>query len=146
MRKESNYFPFAISSSDARGLLQLIPSTSDQVAKQLGLAAFPDELFDPDTNIRLGAAYLGGLLRRFRGQEALAAGAYNAGARAMIRWCDQWGGRPLDEFVELITYDQAREYIKRVLGIYARYRHIYGKPLELPLTVDARYLKEGFDF
>jgi len=146
MRKESNYFPFAISSSDARGLLQLIPSTSDQVAKQLGLAAFPDELFDPDTNIHLGAAYLGGLLRRFRGQEALAAGAYNAGARAMMRWCDQWGGRPLDEFVELITYDQAREYIKRVLAIYARYRHIYGKPLELPLTVDARYLKEGFDF
>jgi soluble lytic murein transglycosylase len=146
MRKESNYYPFAVSRSDARGLLQLIPSTSAEVAKRLGLTVYPDELFDPDTNIHLGAAYLGGLLRRFRGQEALAAGAYNAGARAMMRWCDQWGGRPLDEFVELVTYDQAREYIKRVLAIYARYRHLYGQPLELPLAVNAQYRKDGTDF
>jgi soluble lytic murein transglycosylase len=146
MRKESGYFPFAVSSSDAIGLLQLIPSTADSVAKKLGLVTYPDELFDPETNIQLGATYLGGLFRRFRGQEALAAGAYNAGARAMMRWCDQWGNRPLDEFVELITYDQAREYIKRVLGIYARYHQIYGQPLELPLTVDRHYLQNGPDF
>jgi soluble lytic murein transglycosylase len=146
MRKESNYYPFALSSSDARGLLQLIPTTGGEVAKKLGLPGYPDELFDPDTNIRLGTAYLGGLYRRFQNQEALAAGAYNAGAHAMMRWCDQWGTRPFDEFVELITYDQAREYIKRVLGIYARYRHLYGQPLALPLTVNPRYLKDGPDY
>ncbi len=143
MRKESNYYPFALSSSDARGLLQLIPSTGEQVARKLGVAGYPDQLFDPDTNIRLGTAYLGGLYRRFQNQEALAAGAYNAGEHAMMRWCDQWGSRPLDEFVELITYDQAREYIKRVLGIYARYRHLYGQPLVLQLTVNPHYLKDG---
>jgi len=143
MQKESTYHPFAVSPADARGLLQLIPNTSAAVAKHLGLPTYADELFTPDTNIRLGVAYLGGLLRRFRGQEALAAGAYNAGARAMMRWCDQWGGRPLDELVELITYDQAREYIKRVLGIYARYRHLYDRPLALTLTVNAQYLKDG---
>jgi soluble lytic murein transglycosylase-like protein len=64
----------------------------------------------------------------------------------MMRWCDLWGGRPLDEFVELITYDQAREYIKRVLAIYARYRHLYETPLELSLTVDAKYVKDGSEF
>jgi soluble lytic murein transglycosylase len=146
MRKESNYYPFALSSSDARGLLQLIPSTGGEVAKKLGLPGYPDELFEPDTNIRLGTAYLGGLYRRFQNQEAMAAGAYNAGAHAMMRWCDQWGNRPFDEFVELITYDQAREYIKRVLGIYARYRHLYGKPLDLPLTVNPHYSKDGPDY
>jgi len=146
MRKESNYLPFALSSADARGLLQLIPTTAAEVAKKLTLEFYPDELFDPDTNLHLGTAYLGGLLHRFAGQEALAAGAYNAGAHAMIRWCDQWGGRPLDEFVELITFDQAREYIKRVLGIYARYSHLYAQPLELSLVVNAKYLKEGPDF
>jgi soluble lytic murein transglycosylase len=146
MRKESTYYPFAVSPADARGLMQLIPSTSAEVAKHLGIEVFPDELFDPDTNIRLGTTYLGGLLRRFRGQEALAAGAYNAGARAMMRWCDQWSGRAFDEFVELVTYDQAREYIKRVLAIYARYRYLYGQPLDLPLTVNTQYLKDGFDF
>jgi soluble lytic murein transglycosylase len=146
MRKESDYYPFALSASDARGLLQLIPSTAAEVAGKLGLDSQPDELFDPDTNIHLGTAYLGGLYRRFREQEALAAGAYNAGAHAMMRWCDQWGRRPLDEFVELVTYDQAREYIKRVLGIYARYRHIYAEPLELQLAVNPSYLKDGPDF
>jgi len=146
MRKESSYFPFAVSSSDARGLLQLIPATAEQVAKKLALASYTDELFDPTTNLHLGTAYLGGLLQRFQGQEALAAGAYNAGARAMMRWCDQWGKRPLDEFVELITYDQAREYIKRVLGIYAHYRHLYAQPLELSLSVNPQYAKDGPDF
>jgi len=76
----------------------------------------------------------------------LAAGAYNAGAHAMMRWCDLWGKHPLDEFVELVTYDQAREYIKRVLGIYARYRYLYGQPLELPLAVNPDYLKDGPDY
>jgi len=146
MRKESSYLPFALSSSDARGLLQLIPATADQVAKKFALMFYADELFDPDTNLHLGIAYLGGLLHRFQGQEALAAGAYNAGAHAMVRWCDQWSGRPLDEFVELITYDQAREYIKRVLGIYARYRHLYAQPLELSLVVNTQYAKDGPDF
>jgi soluble lytic murein transglycosylase len=143
MRKESGYYPFAVSRSDARGLLQLIPSTGERVASKLGTRLFPDELFDADTNVRLGATYLGDLLRRFQGQEALAAGAYNAGANAMKRWCDQWKDRPLDEFVELITYDQAREYIKRVLGIYARYRYIYDTPLHLSLAVRTDYRKDG---
>jgi soluble lytic murein transglycosylase len=146
MRKESSYFPFALSASDARGLLQLIPATAHQVAQRLALVSYADELFDPDTNLHLGIAYLGGLLHRFQGQEALAAGAYNAGAHAMTRWCDQWSGRPLDEFVELITYDQAREYIKRVLAIYARYRHLYAQPLELSLVVNTHYAKDGPDF
>ena len=146
MRKESGYFPFAVSSSDARGLLQLIPTTAAEVAKKLGLEFYADQLFDPDTNVHLGVAYLGGLLHRFAGQEALAAGAYNAGAHAMMRWCDQWPGRPHDEFVELITYDQAREYIKRVLGIYARYRYLYAQPLELTLSVNTQYEKDGPDF
>jgi soluble lytic murein transglycosylase len=146
MRKESGYFPFAVSSSDARGLLQLIPTTAAEVAKKLGLEFYPDQLFDPDTNVHLGVAYLGGLLHRFAGQEALAAGAYNAGAHAMMRWCDLWPDRPLDEFVELITYDQAREYIKRVLANYAHYRHLYAQPLELSLSVNTHYTKDGDAF
>ena len=143
MRKESGYYPFAVSSADARGLLQLIPSTAGDVAKSLGQPFFADQLFDPLRNITLGTGYLGGLLRRFSGQEALAAGGYNAGGKAMSRWCDQWGMRPFDEFIELITYDQAREYIKRVLAIYARYRHLYGEPLVLSLIVNPHYDKSG---
>jgi soluble lytic murein transglycosylase len=145
MRKESSFQPQVVSPSDARGLLQLIPATGQEVAKHLGVPLFVDELFDPEVNIRFGAAYLGGLLKRFGGQIALAAGAYNAGSHAMMRWCDQWGSRPLDEFVELVTYDQAREYIKRVLAVYARYRLLYGLPFELSLAVNPRYLQDGIN-
>jgi soluble lytic murein transglycosylase len=143
MRKESSFLPHVVSPSDARGLLQLIPSTGQEVAEHLGVSLHTDELFDPEVNIRVGAAYLGGLLKRFGEQIALAAGAYNAGSHAMMRWCDQWGSRPLDEFVELVTYDQAREYIKRVLAVYAHYRLLYGEPFELSLAVNPHYLKEG---
>ena len=145
MRKESSFLPHALSPSDARGLLQLIPSTGVEVAKHMGAPLFTDELFDPEVNIRIGAAYLGGLLKRFGEQIALAAGAYNAGSHAMMRWCDQWGSRPLDEFVELVTYDQAREYIKRVLAVYAHYRFLYGEPFVLSLAVNPHYLKEGIN-
>ena len=143
MRKESSFVPHALSPSDARGLLQLIPTTGQEVAKHLGVPLFTDELFDPEVNIRVGAAYLGGLLKKFGDQIALAAGAYNAGAHAMMRWCDQWGSRPLDEFVELVTYDQAREYMKRVLAVYAHYRLLYGEPFELSLTVNPHYARDG---
>jgi soluble lytic murein transglycosylase len=145
MRKESSFLPHALSPSDARGLLQLIPATGQEVAKHLGVPLFTDELFDPEVNVRVGAAYLGGLLKRFGGQIALAAGAYNAGSHAMMRWCDQWGSRPLDEFVELVTYDQAREYIKRVLAVYAHYLWLYGEPFELSLAVNPHYLKDGIN-
>jgi soluble lytic murein transglycosylase len=145
MRKESSFLPQVVSLSDARGLLQLIPATGQEVAKHLGVPLFTDELYDPEVNIRFGAAYLGGLYQRFGEQIALAAGAYNAGSHAMMRWCDQWGSRPLDEFVELVTYDQAREYIKRVLAVFARYRWLYGEPFELLLAVNPRYLKDGIN-
>jgi len=145
MRKESSFLPHALSQSDARGLLQLIPTTGQEVAKHLGVPLFTDELFDPEVNIRVGAAYLGELLKRFGDQLALAAGAYNAGSHAMMRWCDQWGDRPLDEFVELVTYDQAREYIKRVLAVYAHYRLLYGEPFELSLAVNPHYAKDGIN-
>jgi hypothetical protein len=47
--------------------------------------------------------------------------------------------------VELVTYDQAREYIKRVLAIYARYRYLYSDPLQLSLTVNPKYSKGGIN-
>lgn len=147
MRKESAFNPSDVSYADARGLLQMIPPTSAQVAEQAGLPFHPDELYDPETNIRLGAAYIGSLFAKFSGQIPVVAGAFNAGPKAMSRWCAQHKDRPMDEFVELIAFKQTREYAKLVTGIYARYRFLYGPtPFELPLTVDARVRPVGPDF
>jgi soluble lytic murein transglycosylase len=142
MQKETGFGPHLSSYADARGLLQLLPSLGAQLAAKQHLSFFPDDLYRPEVNVRLGAVHLGELLRMFRGQVFLAAGAYNGGTRAVTRWLDQNGQRPLDEFVELVGFKQSREYIKRVSAIYARYLYLYtGKPYELPLAIDRRYLR-----
>ena len=147
MRKESGFSPWDVSYADARGLLQMIPPTSAKVAESAGIDFEPDELYEPEMNVRLGASYIGGLAKKFGGQIPLVAGAYNAGPKAMAKWCDQHGSFPMDEFVELIAFTQTREYAKRVVGIYARYRYLYGpKPYTLPLTVDPKYTATGPDY
>jgi TolA-binding protein len=135
MRKESAYLPTDVSYADARGLMQTLPSLAARLAADSGAAFADDQLYVPEVSIRWGAKYTGALARKFRGNVLLAAGGYNAGAGAVMRWCDQNGKRPLDEFIELVTYDQTRKYMKLVLEIYARYHLLYkGAPFEPVLT------------
>jgi soluble lytic murein transglycosylase len=147
MRKESGFDPHDVSYADARGLLQMIPPTSAKVAAGAGEPFYPDQLYDPEVNVRLGALYIGSLFKKFASEIPLAAGAYNAGPRAMARWCTAHAAHPTDEFVELIAFAQTREYVKRVTSLYAKYRFLYGpKPYELPLTLDTKVAAEGPDF
>ena len=147
MRKESGFDPHDVSYADARGLLQMIPPTSARVAAKAGDPFFPDQLYDPEVNIRLGALYIGALYKKFGGEVPLAAGAYNAGPRAMTRWCTQHGTHPTDEFVELVAFAQTREYVKRVTSLYAKYRFLYGpKPYEIPLVLNTKVSPDGPDY
>jgi soluble lytic murein transglycosylase len=144
MRKESGFDPHNVSYADARGLLQMIPPTSTQVAASIGETFFADQLYDPETNIKLGANYIGQLYAKFGREVQLTAGAYNGGPRMMARWCEQNAKYPTDEFVELIAFPQTREYVKRVTTIYAKYRHLYGAtPYEIPLTLTTKVDSRG---
>jgi soluble lytic murein transglycosylase len=127
MRQESLFDPFARSKADARGLLQLLPATAAQVAPALSPAADPGELYDPETNLRLGTRYLRTLLDRFNGDVARAVAAYNAGEPAAERWSAAAAGEDPDVFVEAITYRETRDYVKRIVGNYAEYERLYGK-------------------
>jgi soluble lytic murein transglycosylase len=147
MRKESAFDPWDVSYADARGLLQMIPPTSSRVAEEMHQAFFPEALYEPETNIRLGAHYIGSLVKKFAGQVPLAAGAYNAGPKAMRRWVEQHGKHPMDEMVELVAFAQTREYIKRVVGLYAHYRYLYGPtPYVLPLAVKTEVSASGPEY
>jgi soluble lytic murein transglycosylase len=147
MRKESGFNPLDVSYADARGLLQMIPPTSTRVAATAKLPFAPDELYEPEANVRLGSIYIGSLYEKFGGQIPLAAGAYNAGPRAMGKWCEQHAQRPTDEFVELIAFAQTREYAKRVTALYAHYRYLYGPtPYQLPLTLNTKVGAKGPDY
>lgn len=125
MRQESMFDPDARSPADARGLMQLLPSTAKRVASEMGNSEQDIDLTRPLVNIRLGIAYLHSLSDRFGGDMLKALAAYNAGEAAADRWQQQFGALAHDEFVESITYRETRDYVKRVAGNYRIYREVY---------------------
>jgi len=126
MQRESTYDPFAISVSDAMGLMQVIPQTAEAIAIRMGEAYADGDLFEPYHAIRYGTWYLGALMDKFQGQVPIAIGAYNAGPIAMERWIDRNPGVDFDIFVEEIEFEQARDYIKRVATIMIGYEIAHG--------------------
>ncbi len=115
MRTESLFITDARSSSNAYGLMQLLPSTGQRTARKLGLAWHGiATLEQPQTNIHLGTAYLKEMLDKFGGGAALATAAYNAGPRPVARWLPH---TPTEGalWVEIIPYNETHKYVKTVL-------------------------------
>lgn len=115
-RQESLYNERAISPSGALGLMQLMPATARAVAQRNRLPV-PDantDLFDPDTNLMLGATHLRELIDRENNSLVLALAGYNAGVNAANRWLP---AKPLaaDVWIENVPYNETRRYIKRIL-------------------------------
>jgi len=126
IREESAFDKEAISRAGARGLMQLLPITAKEVAQELKLPEVSwDGLDVPSVNITLGARYLAKLLQEF-GDLALALAAYNAGPQVVRQWLLRLGPLPAEEFIEEIPFQETRNYVKRVLGSYDRYRTLYG--------------------
>lgn len=127
MREESLFQVDARSSVGALSLLQLMPATATELASEKGMAGFKGEdLFDPKTNITLGALYLDQLASRFDGRMSAAIGSYNAGAYRVSQWLEG-EARTLDDdvWVENIPYDQTRAYVKRVMRSLHVYKTFY---------------------
>lgn len=121
IREESRFDPRAFSIAGAVGLMQLLPATASGVA---GTTMSVAQLMQPALNIRLGASYLGGLLRRFNGDVALAVAGYNAGAGAARRFARLPRADP-DLFFERIPFAETRVYVQRVLETYGIYGWLY---------------------
>jgi soluble lytic murein transglycosylase len=126
IRQESRFRPEAISPANAHGLMQLLPPTARDVARQGGQPEpRTDALRDVRTNVALGTRHLRELFDRYLGSTVRALAAYNAGPEAVAKWDERHGDRPVDEFVELISFEETREYVKSVLGAYQVYRSLY---------------------
>jgi soluble lytic murein transglycosylase len=147
MRKESGFNAHDVSYADAIGLLQMIPPTTKRMAEKVGLTYTDDLLYDPEKNIMVGSWYIGSLIAKFKRQIPIAAGSFNCGPRPVMRWLDQFGTRPMDEFVELVAYAQTREYMKKVTDNYARYLYLYeDEDWAVPLTVDPKYVVNDLEY
>ena len=119
IRAESGYDRNAHSWADAYGLMQLIPRTANEMAKELALTLdIPENLFDPETNINLGTHYLNKLLRRFDNRIIYALAAYNAGPHRVDKWQNINQFDEDDLFVENIEFSQTRNYVRKVLRNY----------------------------
>jgi soluble lytic murein transglycosylase len=129
-RQESLFNPRARSVSDARGLMQLLPSTGDRIAHQVGEGSSPN-LFDPQTNVRLGTVYLKNLFDLFQGDQFKAVAAYNGGEHAVEGWTRRFPGDD-DEWVENIGYRETRDYVKKVIGGRREYLLLYPSREESP--------------
>lgn len=126
MREESGYRPQVVSVAGARGLTQIMPSTGERLARDLALDGFdPQQLFDPERNLDLGAAYLSQLMKRFDGRLSAVIASYNAGPVAVQRWLGGDAPQEDDAWVESIPYTQTRSYVKRVLRSVYAYRVLY---------------------
>jgi soluble lytic murein transglycosylase-like protein len=129
IRQESAFNPAAISSAGARGLMQLMPATAQEVLTRLKL---PPEsatrLHDPQLSITLGTRYFAGLLQRYQGNMVLALAGYNAGPGRASRWREQWSSVPTDEFIERIPLDETRSYVKLILRNLMMYERLYKGP------------------
>ena len=135
--EESRYRRDAISWAGAIGLMQIMPATGRQLARELKIRRFRTSMLkDPEINIRMGVKYIGYLNSIFDDNAMLVTGAYNGGPGRMRRWLDSKNIKDLDEFVEKITIRETRLHIKKVINSYDNYVEIYGQP-EVPAVNSA---------
>ncbi len=123
IRAESIFNPNARSPANAMGLMQVLPATGASVAKSTGLTNYGGaaSLYDPDTNIAIGTAYLRQLMNKYEGLPYVTIAAYNAGPTPTARWQTQRPAFDPDLWIETISYKETREYVARVLAFSVIY-------------------------
>lgn len=143
-RQESGFDPKVRSHADARGMMQVLPSTAAYVARRIGVSYSAGQLYEADYNMRIGSAYLGQLVNQFSGSYVMAAAGYNAGPGRPALWIsfcgDPRGGTtdPLD-FIECIPFSETRNYVMRVLENTQVYRaKMAGGSTQVTLSADLR--------
>jgi soluble lytic murein transglycosylase len=126
IRQESLFEGFVTSTADARGLMQIIPSTGEEIASRLG--TYPhyteDDLYRPIINIEFGAYYLNRQRVAFGGDLYQALAAYNGGPGNTSTWVNLANSDP-DLFVEVIRFTETRNYIRYISELFSIYRNLY---------------------
>jgi soluble lytic murein transglycosylase len=128
IKQESAFNVTAVSTSNALGLMQMIPPTAKEIAQNLKLGALelPKDLFDPKRNIKMGSYYLSQMLTKYQGHVPLALAAYNAGPARMDRWIRtrtslknlalSRSSAPENEiWIDEIPYNETSLYVKAIL-------------------------------
>ena len=130
-RQESRFQVDAKSVAAARGMMQFIASTAEEIATQLNLRNFDqDELYNSDTAILFGSQYLANLFKQFPDQPQAVAGAYNGGADNLARWIARSRSNEADRYVPEIGFSQTKDYVYKVMANFWTYQRLYDAQLQ----------------
>lgn len=127
IRQESFFEGFVSSTANARGLMQVIPSTGAQIAGELGkpLNYTERDLYRPQVSVMFGTYYLQKNRSLFEGDSYAMLAAYNGGAGNTLQWKALAGDDP-DLLLESVRFEETRNYIRNIYEIYAVYKRLYG--------------------
>lgn len=126
IKAESNFDPEVTSSSDARGLMQLMEETAVERSNLIDDETIEaHDLYDPETNIRLGTSYLSYLLGLYNDNMILALAAYNAGLGNVQQWIQDEIIKPDGSDIENIPYKETENYVRKIIRDYQMYLRLY---------------------
>ncbi len=131
MYTESRFNPFVASQVGATGLMQIYPPALRRRMRARGVFdgfLDVDTLFNAQTNLEASVMWVEDFMRRFSGNLALICASYNGGPHNVARWVRAKHARgelSMDEFVEEIEFRETRNYVRRVISVYAVYHLLY---------------------
>jgi soluble lytic murein transglycosylase len=128
LRQESLFDPTIQSSAGALGLMQVMPTTGEDISSRLGWPAnyAQSDLLRPDVNLTLGLDYLADQRDGLGGDLYAALAAYNGGPGNAAAWLSLAKGDP-DLFVEVIRFDETRQYLMGIYEVFTIYSHLYAR-------------------
>ncbi|WP_142414760.1 lytic transglycosylase domain-containing protein [Hathewaya massiliensis] len=126
IKAESDFHVEAVSNQDARGLMQITPDTGKWIWEKMGFKNFQgDELFDPQTNIKMGCWYLDNLSKEFNSNRVLVLAAYNGGRGNVNKWLKDPSLSKDGKTLDTIPFKETDEYVKKIKVNYEMYKKIY---------------------
>jgi soluble lytic murein transglycosylase-like protein/Tfp pilus assembly protein PilF len=130
-RQESRFQADAKSIAAARGMMQFIASTANEIAAQVNQSNFnQDDLYNADTAILFGSQYLANLFKEFPNQPQAVAGSYNGGSDNLARWIARSRANDPDRYVPEIGFSQTKDYVYKVMANYWTYQKLYDAQLQ----------------
>lgn len=129
IRQESRFEARATSHSNAKGLMQIIPSTGKWIAQKRGISGFSvDQLYEIGVNVDFGCWYIREMLKKFNGDQYLAVAAYNGGPGNVGKWKKQYDTSDADLFAESIPRTETRDYVTKVMHNWYVYDYLLNNP------------------
>ena len=124
IKAESNFNEEAISSKGAKGLMQLMQTTAEEIAAKINIEITEENILNPDININIGTKYISTLIQKYQNIE-LSLSAYNAGSGNVDKWIANGTLKDDGSDIENVPYKETNNYVRKILRDYEVYKKLY---------------------